>query len=166
MAKTKKTQAIRLLESKGIDHRVTTYDASGEFHSGEEAAALVGAAAESVYKTLVVIREGSSSRKPMLVMIPVAEQLEMKTIAVAVGEKKVRMATQREAERLTGLQVGGISALALTGRSFDVLIDDRAKSLARIHVSAGARGLDVELAVPDLVMLTGVRYVKLVDAHE
>ncbi|MFQ5474061.1 MAG: YbaK/EbsC family protein, partial [Dehalococcoidia bacterium] len=78
----------------------------------------------------------------------------------------VRMATQREAERMTGLQVGGISALALTGRSLDVLIDDRAKSLGRIHVSAGARGVDVELAVEDLVMLTSARYVKLKGAHE
>ena len=165
MAKVKKTQAIRLLESKGVDHRVSTYDAGGEFHSGEEAAALVGAPPDAVYKTLVVVREGSPG-KPLLVMIPVAEQLDLKTIATAVGEKKVRMATQREAERMTGLQVGGISALALTGRSFDVLIDDRAKSLERIHVSAGARGIDVELAVEDLVALTCARYVKLVDAHE
>ena len=165
MAKTKKTQAIRLLESKGIDHRVTTYDASGELHSGEEAAALVGAPPDSVYKTLVVVREGSPG-KPMLVMIPVADQLDLKVIATAVGEKKVRMATQREAERLTGLQVGGISALALTGRNFEVLIDNHAKSLERIHVSAGARGIDVDLAVEDLVALTGARYVKLVHTHE
>lgn len=165
MAKPKKTQGIRLLEARGIDHRVTNYDASGEFHSGEEAAALVGAPAESVYKTIVVVRE-AQPRKPLLVLIRVSDQLDLKAIAAVVGEKKVRMATQREAERMTGLQVGGISALALTGRSLDVLIDDRAKSLGRIHVSAGARGVDVELAVEDLVMLTSARYVKLKGAHE
>ena len=113
MAKVKKTQAIRLLESKGIDHRASTYDAGGEFHSGEEAARLVDASPDSVFKTLVVVREGPSSGKPMLVMIPVADQLDLKAIAVAVREKKVRMATQREAERTTGLQMGGISAPAL-----------------------------------------------------
>ena len=166
MAKTKKTQAIRLLEARGIDHRLTTYDVSGEFHSGEDVAALVEAAPDSVYKTLVAVRDGSTTGKAMLVMIPVAEQLDLKAIAAAVGGKKVRMATQREAERLTGLEVGGISALALTGRSFDVLIDDRAKSRERIHVSAGARGIDVELPVEELVALTGARYVKLENAHE
>jgi Cys-tRNA(Pro)/Cys-tRNA(Cys) deacylase len=159
-AKARKTQAIRLLESKGIDHRVTTYDASGEFHTGEEAAALVGAPADSVYKTLVVVRE-AQPKKAILVLIPVADQLDLKAVAAAVGEKKVRMATQREAERMTGLQVGGISALALTAKNFPVLIDDRAKSLDRIHVSAGARGMDVELSVDDLASVTSARYVKL-----
>ena len=159
MANAKKTQAIRLLESRGIDHRVTTYDSTGEFHTGEEAAALVGAPAEAVYKTLVVVSE-AQPKKPLLVLIPVAEQLDLKAVAAAIGEKKVRMATQREAEQMTGLQVGGISALALTGKPFEVLIDDRAKSLDRIHVSAGARGVDVELAVDDLVALTGARYAR------
>ncbi|MCH8813783.1 MAG: Cys-tRNA(Pro) deacylase [Chloroflexi bacterium] len=162
----KKTQAGRLLEARGIDHRVTNYDAGGEFHTGEEAAALVGAAADLVYKTLVLVRDGSPAGRAMLVMIPVADQLDLKAVAAAGGEKRVRMATQREAERLTDLRVGSISALALTGRSFEVLIDDRAQSLGRIHVSAGARGMDVELAVDDLVALTGARYVKLKDAYE
>lgn len=156
----KKTLAIRLLESKGVEHRVTIYDSRGEFHTGEEAAALVGAPAEAVYKTLVVVSE-AQPKKPLLVLIPVAKQLDLKAVAVAVGEKKVRMATQREAEQMTGSQVGGISALALTGRNFAVLIDDRAKSLGRIHVSAGTRGMDVELAVDDLAALTGARYLKL-----
>ena len=159
----KKTQAGRLLEARGIDHRVTNYDAGGEFHTGEEAAALV---ADLVYKTLVLVRDGSPAGRAMLVMIPVADQLDLKAVAAAGGEKRVRMATQREAERLTDLRVGSISALALTGRSFEVLIDDRAQSLGRIHVSAGARGMDVELAVDDLVALTGARYVKLKDAYE
>lgn len=161
----KKTQAIRLLESKGIEHRVTAYDSSGEFHTGEEVAALVGAPAEAVYKTLVVVSD-SQPRKPLLVLIPVAQQLNLNTIAKTVGEKKVRMATQREAEQMTGLQVGGISALELTGKRFAVLIDDRAKSIGRIHVSAGPRGMDVELAVADLVALTGARWVKLGADHE
>jgi len=161
----KKTQEIRLLESKGIDHRVTTYDSSGEFHTGEEVAALVGAPADSVYKTLVAVAD-ARLKKPILVLIPVVEQLDLKAVAAAIGEKKVRMATQREAERMTGLQVGGISALALTRKAFEVLIDDRAQSLSRIHVSAGARGIDVELAVDDLVALTGARYVKLGADHE
>ena len=153
----KKTQAVRLLESKGIRHRVTVYDDAGEFHSGEEAAALVGAPAESVYKTLVVLREPASGR-PMLVLVPVARQANLKTLAAARGEKRLRMATQKEAEKLTGMQVGGISALAVPAGRFDVLIDEAARSLEMIHVSAGARGMDVELAVDDLVRLTDASY--------
>jgi Cys-tRNA(Pro)/Cys-tRNA(Cys) deacylase len=70
------------------------------------------------------------------------------------------MSTQKEAERLTGLQVGGISALAVPAGRFDVLIDEPARSLERVHVSAGARGMDVELAVDDLIQLTGGKFVK------
>ena len=153
----KKTQAVRLLESKGITHRVTVYDDEGEFHTGEEAAALVGTPPEAVYKTLVVLRDPRSGR-PMLVIVPVAGQANLKALAAARGEKRLRMATQKEAEKLTGMQVGGISALAVPAGRFDVLIDQAARSLEMIHVSAGARGMDVELAVADLVRLTDASY--------
>ena len=153
----KKTQAVRLLESKGIMHRVTVYDDAGEFHSGEEAAALVGAPAEAVYKTLVVLRDPPSGR-PLLVIVPVAGQANLKTLASARGEKRMRMATEKEAEELTSMQVGGISALAVPAGRFDVLLDEAARSLELIHVSAGARGVDVELAVADLVRLTNASY--------
>lgn len=156
----KKTHAIRLLESKGIDHRVTEYDSSGEFHTGEEAAALVGAPAEAVYKTLVVLNDGDPKARPMMAVIPVAAQLDLKGLASAVRAKKLRMATQREAENLTGMQVGGISALALQRPDFEILLDEQAILLERFHVSAGARGMDVELAVEDFVALTGARYVR------
>ena len=158
----KKTHAIRVLDSKHIPYRVTEYDSSGEFHTGEEAAALVGAPAEQVYKTLVVLGDSPKAGKPMLVMVPVAAQLDLKQLAEATGQKRLRMATQKEAEKLTGMQVGGISALALQRPGFTVLIDEQARSLERIHVSAGARGMDVELAVSDLAALTGARFVRAV----
>jgi Cys-tRNA(Pro)/Cys-tRNA(Cys) deacylase len=153
----KKTQAVRLLEAEGVAHRVTVYDDAGEFHTGEEAAALVGAPAEAVYKTLVVLRDPPGGR-PLLVILPVAAQANLKTLASALGEKRLRMATQKEAEKLTGMHVGGISALAVPAGRFGVLIDEAARSLEMIHVSAGARGTDVELAVADLVRLTDARY--------
>ncbi len=107
----KKTHAMRLLDSRRIACRVTEYDSSGEFHTGEEAAALVGAPAEAVYKTLVVLRDPPQTGKPMMVMVPVAAQLDLKVLAESLGEKRLRMAAQKEAEKLTGMQVGGISAL-------------------------------------------------------
>jgi Cys-tRNA(Pro)/Cys-tRNA(Cys) deacylase len=90
----------------------------------------------------------------------VAAQLDLKALAEGLGEKRLRMATQKEAEKLTGMQVGGISALGLQRPGFTVLIDDRAQSLERVHISAGARGLDIELALSDLVALTGSRFVR------
>ena len=153
----KKTHAVRLLESKGIAHRVTVYDDAGEFHTGEEAAALVGAPPEAVFKTLVVLRD-PPGRRPLLVIVPVATQANLKTLASALGEKRLRMATQGEAEKLAGMQVGGISALEVPAGRFDVLIDEAARMIEMIHVSAGARGMDVELAVTDLVRLTNASY--------
>jgi Cys-tRNA(Pro)/Cys-tRNA(Cys) deacylase len=150
---------MRLLDSKRIPYRITEYDSSGEFHTGEEAAVLVGAPAEAVYKTLVVLRDTPQAGKPMMVMVPVAAQLDLKVLAEALGEKRLRMATQREAEKLTGMQVGGISALGLQRPGFTILIDERACALERVHVSAGARGMDIELAVSDLVALTAAKFV-------
>ena len=152
---------MRALEARGIEYRAVEYDNSGAFHTGEEAAVLVGAPAASVYKTLVVMREGEARTRPLAVMIAVDREVDLKLLAGEVRAKKVRMASQKEAERLTGMQVGGISALGLQKpERFDVLIDAAAKSLERVHVSAGARGIDLELRVSDLLDVTGARLVR------
>ncbi len=73
------------------------------------------------------------------------------------------MAKQREAESLTGLQVGGISALALKQPAkFDVFLDESARELEKVHISAGARGVDLELRVDDLLNVTGAAWVPAV----
>ena len=95
----------------------------------------------------------------MLVMIPSSAQVDLKVLARELGEKSLRMASQQEAEALTGLQVGGISALAVRKGAFDVCLDASARGRDRIHVSAGVRGIDLELAVADLIALTGARVV-------
>ena len=154
-----RTNAARWLEARGIAHRVTIYDPAGAFHSADEAAALLGVPAGQVYKTLVVVREGGGRAKPLLVMVPSDRQLDPRRLARALGDKKLRMASQREAEELTGLQVGGISALAVRRGAFDVVLDASAWGHPRIHISAGARGIDLELAVEDLVAVTRARVV-------
>ena len=155
-----KTNAARVLDARGIAYRATVYDAARAFHSAEEAAALLGAPADAVYKTLVVLRDGRARAKPLLVLIPSDRQVDLKILARELGEKKLRMAIQREAEALTGLQVGGISALAVRKGAFEVLLDASARARARIHVSAGVRGMDLELAVEDLIAVTGARLVR------
>ena len=153
---TEKTNAMRALEGRKVRYEVFTF--SPEFHSADEVAEILGLPPEEVYKTLVVLRPKG---KPMLIMVAADKELDLKKVAQAVGEKKVHMALQREAEELTGLQVGGISALALLGRPFDIFIDRPATEHARIVISAGQRGMDVGLAVSDLIRVTRAR---LIDA--
>ncbi len=79
----------------------------------------------------------------------------------AVGDKKVYLPTEREAESITGLQAGGISALALLNRGFEVLVDEAARDLKEIHVSGGKRGLNIKLAVSDFIMITGGHFASI-----
>lgn len=162
MGSVEKTNAARLLEARGIPYRATVYDETGAFHSAEEAAELLGAPPEAVYKTLVVLRETTGRAKPILVMIPSRRQLDLKLLAKELGEKKLRMATQREAEALTGLKVGGISALAVRKGAFEVLLDASAEAHEKIHISAGVRGIDLELRVSDLLAVTSARLFRAV----
>jgi Cys-tRNA(Pro)/Cys-tRNA(Cys) deacylase len=159
--RVEKTHAMRVLEARGFTFDVKRYDASGAFHSADEAAALLGVDSASVYKTLVVLREGDARAKPLLVMVAAPSQIDLKTLAKSIGTKKLRMATQREAERLTGMQAGGISALGLKqpGR-FEILIDEAVRGVETIHVSAGARGIDLALNVDGLVAVTGAKVVR------
>lgn len=150
-----KTLVMKLLEGKGIPYEAIAFP--DEIRDAEEIAVALALPPGQVFKTLVVTRPLG---KPMLVMIPADQHLDLKKLAKAVSEKKLRMATHRQAEELTGLQVGGISALALVNRGFDIRLDRAARQFDEIYVSAGARGLDVRLAVDDLIKVTGARIVE------
>jgi Cys-tRNA(Pro)/Cys-tRNA(Cys) deacylase len=156
----KKTNAQRLLDSNHVQYEARVYDESGAFHAADEAARMLGVPTASVYKTLVLLRD-TPSAKPLLVMVAADRELDLRMLARSLGEKKLRMASRREAEQLTGLQVGGISALALLNRGFEVCIDRTALSLEHVHISGGTRGLDIALKVSDLIELTDARLVDL-----
>jgi len=149
--------STRLLAKRNIPFQIHPFPDT--IHSAAGVAEAVGKPPAMVYKTLVVLRNRPRA-KPMLVMVAGDRELNLKKVAAAVGEKKVRMASQREAERLTGLKVGGISALALLNRGFDVFIDRPAQKLETVLVSAGRRGVNIELAVQDLVSVTGARWIE------
>lgn len=156
-----KTQAMRVLDARGIAYDVTVYDGTGAFHPGLEAAALLGVPAERVYKTLVVRREFGGRTRPIIVMVPAESAVDLRALAESIGEKRLRMATQREAESLTGMQAGGISVLGLRRPgAFDVYIDERARELETISISGGRRGFELRLATEDLVSLSGARFVR------
>lgn len=155
---TTKPMSVRLLEQRRIAHEVFAFDPT--IRDAVEVAAHVGVSPERVYKTLVIEQEPPKGR-PYLVMAPANTEVDLKVLAAQLGAKKLRMASHRDAERVTGLQVGGISALALIGKGFPVLIDERALEHEWLLVSAGQRGYDVRLAVRDLIALTGARAVPL-----
>lgn len=150
-----KTNAMRVLDSCTIAYEVHEY--SPDIHSAVEAAQAIGVPVERVYKTLVVMRDLQPRAKPLLVMVPGDRELDLRALAKATGDKKLRMAAQKEAESLTGLRVGGIGALALLNRGFEMWIDRAAVAHERIWVNAGQRGVDLELRVDDLVRVTNAR---------
>ena len=150
-----KNNAMRMLEARGVPYEVYTFPP--EIHSADGVAQVVGTPASQVYKTLVVVRKQG---KPLLVMIAGDRELDLKRLAKAVGEKRLRMATYREAESLTGLEVGGISPLALLNRGFDVYIDRAATKLRRVLVSAGCRGINLGMTVEDLIRVTKAKVIE------
>ncbi len=152
-----KPLAVRLLEQKRVAHEVFAFDDT--IRSAQEVARVTGMPAEQVLKTLVVEQDPPKG-KPYLVMMPSPLEIDLKVLAASLDVKKLRMATHRDAERHTGLQVGGISALALIGRGFDVLIEETATLFDEVLVSAGQRGYDVKLGLEDLVALTSARVVR------
>jgi Cys-tRNA(Pro)/Cys-tRNA(Cys) deacylase len=155
----KKTLAMRLLESRGVSYEPVVFPET--IHDALGVAAHAGLPPEMVYKTLValVVDPPHPGRpQPLLVMIGAGRTLDLKKMARARGAKRVEMAPQREAERLTGLKVGGISALALVDRGFPVYVDAAARGLDEVVVSAGQRGLNLRLRLEDLVAITGAAW--------
>lgn len=158
-----KTLAMKVLEGKKVPYEVIPYP--NHMRDAEEIALVLGVPAGQVFKTLVVLPPGNSGRaaKPLLVIIPADRQLNLKKVAQTVDAKKVQMASHKEAEAMTGLQVGGISALALLNKGFVVYLDASAQGYEQIYVSAGQKGLDVKLKAVDLEKVTGARLADLVE---
>ncbi len=143
----------RLLTAKKIPFEA--FELPNQKISGMETARLLGVNPQLIFKTIVVTREEGG--KPILAVIPAPNQVDLKVLAAFLGEKKLKLATQREAEQLTGLQVGGISPLALLQRGFQVVLDEAALQHEKIHISGGQRGLNIRLPVKALIELTHAR---------
>lgn len=150
----RKTLAMRFLDGKKVLYEAFTYPSSER--DAEVVARLLGVPPGQVFKTLVVTRERG---KPLLVMIPADRHLDLKLLAKEVGEKKLQMAGHQEAERLTRLEVGGISALALVNRGFAVAIDTAAQQYEEVYVSAGEKGINLRVGLTDIVRLTNAKFV-------
>jgi Cys-tRNA(Pro)/Cys-tRNA(Cys) deacylase len=148
-----KNNVTRMLEARGVPY--TCFELPAEKLSAQEAARYLGVEAGQVFKTIVVLRE--SAAKPVLAVIPGPLQVDLRALAKAVNEKKLVLATQRQAEQVTGLLTGGISPLALLNRGFEVVLDELAQLYEEVYISGGQRGLNIRLPISNLIEITGAR---------
>lgn len=152
------TPGISVAQKAKVTHKVHAYahDSSSESYGGE-AAEKLGVSAQRVFKTLVV----SLDNKELAIgIIPVTSKLSMKCIAKAVGVKRAAMAAQSDVERSTGYVLGGVSPLGQKKR-LKTVIDASANKYSTIYVSAGRRGLEIELSPDDLARLTNAAFAQI-----
>jgi Cys-tRNA(Pro)/Cys-tRNA(Cys) deacylase len=146
----KGTRAVVAAERAGIRFAVHEYPHDPRAESyGLEAAEALGVDPERVLKTLLAAVDG----RLVVAIVPVVAQLDLKALAAAAGGRRAELAKPADAERATGYVVGGISPLGQK-RQLPTFVDASAEALATVHVSAGRRGLEIELAPGDLVVLT------------
>lgn len=150
----KRLNASRLLQQRRIPFTALNYDAS-RFHDAEAVADLLKVPASVVYKTLVL--EAAGGGKPVLALIAANRALDLKRLAALGGQRKLRLAARERAEQLTGMQIGGISALALSHRRWQVWLDEEAREHEELLLSAGERGQQLRLATTAIIQLTGAR---------
>ena len=157
------TPALLLAKKSGIDHRVHEYDhEAGSDSYGLEAAIKMGISEQRVFKTLVV---KLNSGELTVGVVPVSGKLNLKRIAKAAGAKKAEMADPALVERTTGYILGGVSPLGQKKR-LKTVIDSSAQAFETVYVSAGRRGLEIELAPDDLKSLVNGLYGDIAERND
>lgn len=152
----------RMLTSKKIPFEL--YELPKEKLGSLKTAELLEVSIEKVCKTIVVKR--NKPGKHILAVLPGNRIVNLKLIADFIGEKKVVLPTESEAETITGLQAGGISPLALINKGFQVLIDESVKKFEEIHISAGQRGLNLKIKTENLIQLTNAKIAPISDIQK
>lgn len=148
------TPAVNVLVRAQVAHTLHPYDPEhpSDLGHGEAAVAALGADPRQVFKTLVTRVDGALT----VAVVPVSGSLDLKALAAAVGGRKAVMADPADAERTTGYVLGGISPLGQR-KALPTVVDSSALDFGTVLVSAGRRGLQVELPPTDLVRLTKAR---------
>ena len=149
-----KTNAARLLDQMGIQYDLRAYEVDPEDLAAETVAAKVGLPAEQVFKTLVARPSGSKDRDGVVMaVIPGDQELDLKALAKAAGEKNIQLVPVKELQTLTGYVRGGVTALAAK-REYPVFVDETIELFDVISISAGMRGLQILIAPPDYLRAT------------
>jgi Cys-tRNA(Pro)/Cys-tRNA(Cys) deacylase len=146
-----KNNIIRLLESRNA--RFKSIELPVEKLSAIETASFLKVPVENVFKSIVI--QGEKKGKPILAIVPGSMEVDIKKLAKLVEQKRLHIPSEREVEQLTGLQVGGISPLALMNKGFTMILDLSARQYEDIHISGGQRGLNLLINVEDLITLIG-----------
>ena len=153
------TPATKLLKANNIDFSIHEYEHDANAKSfGLEAAEKLNLRVEEVFKTLLVTDE----KNYFVAILPVHHQLNLKKVAQAVGAKKLKMSDPKDAERLTGYLVGGISPVGQKKR-LKTVIDQSAQQLEKLYVSGGKRGLDIGLKPQDLAKVLSATFADVLD---
>ncbi len=153
------TPATKLLKANKIDFSIHEYEHDANAKSfGLEAAEKLNLRVEEVFKTLLVTDE----KNYFVAILPVHHQLNLKKVAQAVGAKKLKMSDSKDAERLTGYLVGGISPVGQKKR-LKTVIDQSAQQLEKLYVSGGKRGLDIGLKPQDLAKVLSATFADVLD---
>ena len=148
------TPATALLTKAKIGFTLHSYDHDPRAQGfGEEAASSLGVDPAQIFKTLIASVEGRLA----CAVVPVAARLDLKAFAAALGGKRAELADPAAAARATGYVIGGISPLGQRSR-LKVVVDSSAEQFATVYVSAGKRGLQVELAPADLARAAGATF--------
>lgn len=154
------TPAINLAKKKKVTHTIHQYDHDPRAESyGLEAAEVLGQDPAKVFKTLLFSLNGEAKNLAVAI-IPVDQKLNLKLAAKAAKAKKADMADPEIAQKTTGYVVGGISPLGQK-KALPTFIHQSAEQKETICVSAGKRGLEIELAPGDLAMLTRAQFAEL-----
>lgn len=152
------TPGIKAADKAGITYTVHDYQHDPEAESwGMEASEKLGVDPDRVFKTLVAHLDGSEL---VVAMVPVNTRLSLKELARAAGGKKAVMADRQMVERCTGYVLGGVSALGQKKR-LRTYIDASAETFATVFISAGRRGLEIELAPAALAAVTAGAFAPL-----
>ena len=154
--KMQKTNVMRVLDAAKIKY--TEYTFEGEYTSGAEIASAMGQPMERVFKTLVTV---GKSGKNYVFMVPVAEELDLKKAAKAVGEKSVAMIKSKELLPLTGYIHGGCSPIGMK-KQFETVIHQSAEAYNTIFFSGGRIGFQVEVSPDDLFTLIPTKSADLI----
>jgi Cys-tRNA(Pro)/Cys-tRNA(Cys) deacylase len=148
-----KTNAIRLLEERGVPYALRAYEVDPEDLGAETVAAKVGLPAEQVFKTLVA---RGDCHGVCFAVVPGNCRLDLKALAKVTGDRKVETVPLKEVQPLTGYIRGGVTVLGAK-KAYPVYVDETIELFEVVSVSAGTRGLQVLLAPADYLRATGGR---------
>ncbi|WP_227935295.1 Cys-tRNA(Pro) deacylase [Alkalihalobacillus deserti] len=152
-----KTNAMRILEKEKVEYEMLSYRAEDGKIDGISVAKKIDKEVAIVFKTLVA---QGSSKAYFVFVVPVEAELDLKKAAKAVGEKKIEMIPVKDITKVSGYVRGGCSPIGMK-KLFPTYIDQTAEQLETIIVSGGLIGMQIELKVADLIMITNAQFANL-----